>query len=421
MADKSDINEKWEENDFTLRTASAHARQVRLIECDTSLSSTYGITSSSCMAQLPSFDATKSLPPDTMHDMHEGVIPLVLKHVIKTLITDGFFTLKLLNERLRSFPFQGNEKKSKPAPLTRQVIFGKYSIKGSASEVGCLFHMFSLLVGDLIPESSKAYEVYLLLRTIVDIVEAPRVTVDVLPFLQVHISDFYSLFRQVFPDVRVTPKMHYMIHYPRLFLLYGPLTRLSSIRFEAKHQFFKRLARKTQNFINICRTLSIRHQMHQTYHLYACKEHTTTNGCVQVAVERLPQELQAELAERNVTCADISTVQSLTVSRQTYNVGTVLPVTVFDDDLPVFAEIEMIILCENKHYLLCTLLRTVCFDEHFHAFHVEYTDDSIFLDNFKCKEDFPDSLYLHKVCNKVYINPAHCMFTGRDRSVYDEQ
>ncbi|CAN8029870.1 unnamed protein product [Ixodes persulcatus] len=142
----------------------------------------------------------------------------------------------------------------------------------------CLFRFFSLLVGNVVPKDNDAYSVYLALRRIVDIVCAPQLTTNTIPYLKVLISDFYSAFIQVFPEVNVIPKMHYLIHYPHLIRLYGPLSKLSSMRFEAKHQYFKSLARKTRNFINICRTLSTRHQLYEMYHLSQPNEQSTTSG-----------------------------------------------------------------------------------------------------------------------------------------------
>lgn len=47
----------------------------------------------------------------------------------------------------------------------------------------------------------------------------------------------------------------------------GPLVRYWTMRYEAKHQHFKRLANSIGNFINICHTLATRHQCYQRYYL----------------------------------------------------------------------------------------------------------------------------------------------------------
>nr|XP_054928852.1 uncharacterized protein LOC129385774 [Dermacentor andersoni] len=57
MASKGEINEKWHERDFTIRTRQMHARHVELTKQDPSLSTAYGITGESC----PSFHFTRSM------------------------------------------------------------------------------------------------------------------------------------------------------------------------------------------------------------------------------------------------------------------------------------------------------------------------------------------------------------------------
>ncbi|EEC18804.1 conserved hypothetical protein [Ixodes scapularis] len=201
-----------------------HARHVQLILSDQSLCSLYGVTGESCLSGLQSFDVTQGLPPDVMHDLFEGVIPCVMKHVLRHIISGHLLTLDQLNERLASFPFQGGDKKSRLPPLSRQAVFGRTAMKGSAAEKLCFFRFFSLLLGDCIPKRNAAYEVYLMLRAVVDIVLAPQVCCSAAARLQVLIDDFYSAFKETFPGVNIIPKMHYLIHYPRLLLFVVSVT-----------------------------------------------------------------------------------------------------------------------------------------------------------------------------------------------------
>ena len=69
----------------------------------------------------------------------------------------------------------------------------------------------------------------------------------------------------IFPDKSLRPKHHYLAHYPWLILQFGPLIRVWTLRFESKHSYFKKCARYSMNFINICHTFAIRHQLLQAY------------------------------------------------------------------------------------------------------------------------------------------------------------
>lgn len=46
---------------------------------------------------------------------------------------------------------------------------------------------------------------------------------------------------------------------------FGPLVRHWTMRYEAKHSYFKKLAQNVGNFINIPWTLAMRHQLWQCY------------------------------------------------------------------------------------------------------------------------------------------------------------
>nr|XP_054920824.1 uncharacterized protein LOC126518477 [Dermacentor andersoni] len=115
--------QKLEENGIELNGEVVKGSLLFLMQQDPSLSSVYGITGKSCLSSLQSFDVTQGLPPDVMHDLFEGVMPFVMKHVIRHIISSRDLTLETLNERLASFPFQGADKKSRLPPLTRQLLW----------------------------------------------------------------------------------------------------------------------------------------------------------------------------------------------------------------------------------------------------------------------------------------------------------
>ena len=46
----------------------------------------------------------------------------------------------------------------------------------------------------------------------------------------------------------------------------GPLGHHWTMRFEARHRYFKCLASQLGNFINVCYTLAMRHQQQQCYY-----------------------------------------------------------------------------------------------------------------------------------------------------------
>ena len=52
----------------------------------------------------------------------------------------------------------------------------------------------------------------------VDLLFAPEISDDEIGYLQMLIVDHHTDFVQLYPECSVTPKMHYMVHMPRLIL-----------------------------------------------------------------------------------------------------------------------------------------------------------------------------------------------------------
>ena len=66
-----------------------------------------------------------------------------------------------------------------------------------------------------------------------------KISVNIIGYLKGLIKENLQLFKDVFGE-NVTPKQHYLIHVPSQILKFGPLTRAWAMRFEAKHQQFKK-------------------------------------------------------------------------------------------------------------------------------------------------------------------------------------
>lgn len=176
--------------------------------------STYGVNGSSPLNELKYFDVTKTFPPDIMHDLLEGVIPLTIKLVVCQAHKEKHVTIQEINEELQQLSIGQNDAKNRPVQLSERLMQNS-GIAGESLSI------LSLLV-----------------------------------------CEFLGKMKDTFGNV-ITPKCHYMIHYPRLITMHGPLHSLWCMRFEAKHQYLKNVASSCRNFIHVAKTLSDRHQMRQ--------------------------------------------------------------------------------------------------------------------------------------------------------------
>ncbi len=121
------------------------------------------------------------------------------------------------------------------------------------------------LIGHKVPVNDPVWSVYLLLREVCAIIFATAIDRESLVYLADLIAKFLTRFIEVFGACNVKPKMHYLVHYPRYIALYGGLKQVSTVRFESLHFYFKKVARSTNCYKNVCQTLAKRHQLRQCW------------------------------------------------------------------------------------------------------------------------------------------------------------
>jgi hypothetical protein len=93
-----------------------------------------------------------------------------------------------------------------------------------------------------------------------------KFTEEFIEMIENQIKSYLEEFMMLYPTLNLTPKMHFMIHYGRAIREFGPPKHYSSMRFESKHSYFKKINRMAHNQINVTKTLAYRHQLLQLYH-----------------------------------------------------------------------------------------------------------------------------------------------------------
>lgn len=86
------------------------------------------------------------------------------------------------------------------------------------------------------------------------------------------------------------------------FFRLGPLVRSWCMRYEAKHQYFKRLAVVTGNFINLPYTLSKRHQESLSYRLMSSEGSLTSfiEKGVHIGPGKISQRMCGQIRLKNI-------------------------------------------------------------------------------------------------------------------------
>lgn len=328
LASRADI-QKYDvrSGTFTLRTPHLYDEAVNVLKT-TDASCVDGLKRDCPLRRLAHFHHAKGFPPDFLHDLFEGIVPVELCMCLSDLIAKKYFTLNDLNERIGSFPFQFNDKTNRP-----QAIHANFSkngtIGGNGHENWALLRFLPLLIGHRIPESEKTWSVILELKDIVELLSSPSFTTETLCYLQAKISDHRQLLLEIFPGTRLRPKHHYLEHYPVLIKKFGPPIEFWTIRFEAKHSFFKQVVHNTGNFKNILHTLATRHQLMLAYYLEMptiFKPSIETGKSSVVSVDILDVAIREALRSKFKDLNSVSLTSTVYLNGTKYSKGMVLSV-----------------------------------------------------------------------------------------------
>lgn len=211
-----------------------------MIENDTTGKSSkeYGINRNSALNNLTYFHVCDgSLIPDIMHDLLEGVLQYEVKLMLQYMINlENYFTLETLNSKLQNLELSNAESKDRPTAISSKTINSDgNSLKQNglwllyfvislcdfvASQMWLLGRILPLLIGQYVPEEDERWMLYLQLMDIVDILFAPATSEDYAIYLSSLISDHHNEFCRLYPESNVIPKMHFMVHMPRLMIKY---------------------------------------------------------------------------------------------------------------------------------------------------------------------------------------------------------
>lgn len=108
---------------------------------------------------------------------------------------------------------------------------------------------FGLIIGEKIPEHDESWEIYTLLRQIIDVLTSPRITVEDTRRLEKLIEQHHNLYRKNYGDLK--PKFHHLVHYGRLLRMFGPCVHFWCMRYESQHRPIK----TTAEAISSCKDL----------------------------------------------------------------------------------------------------------------------------------------------------------------------
>jgi len=332
------------------------------------------------------FHICKNLIFDPMHDIFCGpiIIKLVLAHYVMEL---KFFKIQDFNDTLVSFNYGFVERKNKPSANFDERILNQKgnTLNQKAMQIWCLLRAFPFLISDWVPKTDKHLQIILFLLKIMEIVFAPKVTINLMSYLKALITDFLQEFKKLFPTLNVINKFHQLMHYPDCMLWSGPLQLYNCMRYEAKHNEIKVRAQIVNNFKNPSKTLIRIVQCSQSARKRRCWEREdATTFTVKTYNEEIinVQDCKSRTYLHTIEYVDNESVfntNAVKVNGVEFRLCLLVCLEVDkqrEDNLPLFGRIdEILMLKNNEAYFLTTLCKTHIFDTDFNAYHINFEMD----------------------------------------------
>jgi hypothetical protein len=365
-------------------------RDQRGYEADLKLGnlSKTGVKTVSVFNEIPSFHITQNYCPDIMHDVLEGVAPLNMKLIMKKLIKQGVLTLDKLNTNLASFNYR-HLQKDKPSIISEGALNSSDARLGqSAGQTFCLLQNFAFLFAKYFDENDSYWNLMITFLEIMDIIMSPCVSESSLPYLKHLIEDHHSSYQKL-SQKSLIPKHHHMLHYPEAIRKVGPLHYYWTMRFEARHKFFKHVAKIGSNFKNIAKSVSTRNQMLLSYKFFE-------NKPFEQYEVRLPEVQTISLSEfknewkeffiQNLQMdenGEVDTFKFISINGNDIKADDIMLLTwLGSNEFPEYIRVCQVVGYNRNYQIFAQKLLTNNYHRHYHAFIVEETEQYVLL-NYK--------------------------------------
>lgn len=418
LLSKEETQNCFRENEAQMRTL--HSYNVHTEESDNyAAAHVFGVKRNSVLNDCIHFHVLSNFSMDIMHDLLEGVVQYEMKLVLKYFIEERMpplMSLDSLNKKVSSYSYGFVDSKNKPSEIKLNTVAN--TIGQKAMQSWCSIRYLPFIIGYLEDEKDRDYfQLLLKLLDCMDIIFSPQLTLGLISQLRFLIEDHHHHFVRLFPDRRLLPKHHFMVHYPTCLEQVGPLIHVWCMRYEAKHDYFCRVADTVRNFKNICKTVAKRHQITQMYHMNAEKPlevfevgpGSSTRvahlgiACAQQVTDRLPNvDLMSEVTD----------VKWVNICGSVYHPTQLVCYDM--DQMPVFGQIYHLLTFESRVYFVLKVFKTLYFSDFHHAYAVKEETPCQFVTTTQSELVDHQPLDLHSSATTnddiQYVSPRHVLF-----------
>ena len=344
----------------------------------------YGINGKGLLYSVPEFQITKCIVHDPMHVILEGIDRLEVRLLLIHLTQEKkYFSLDDLGLAIRNFQYSPSQAADKPQVIESKDLQPGSTLRQSAASMKNLVLLLPFMIGNFVPKHDLHWVNFIRLLQINILCFSPFASERTYGSLVHLIAVHHQSFVQLYPDQSFTPKLHYLVHFPKQLQRFGPLRHHSCMRMEGKHGLFK--ACKWRNFKAIAKSVAEFHQR------WMCLQQIQASGCRSETYLYCGDEVQSgmtidaeDFEHINILrdrCSDLmnDAVTKILLTMQVriksivYKPSQVL-VTSWDQcSLPTLVMIKEIVVVEHAKYFVCAKLEIADFASHYNSFEVKET------------------------------------------------
>lgn len=233
-----------------------------------------GVHRDSPFNTIPDFHITELKHVDIMHDFYEGYAHDSLTSCLDRFFEQGYITLEQLNNRIKRFDYEYNDRRNKPEPITMDHINAR-KLKTSSGQMRSLIENLPLMIGELIPDC-REWDFLISVVKIGDQIMSPFFTVQSLEEVRQNIANNLTEYMALF-ETHLKPKGHFLTHYKESIENFGPARFAACYIPEARHRIYKKIAKFTESRQNIALTISIKDRLMLAYNLMIQKNYFNPN------------------------------------------------------------------------------------------------------------------------------------------------
>lgn len=392
LISRSEIKSKSRPFHLIPRTRHSHRLHVLASEETEQNHRTTGVKFDCYLHRSAYFHIVENLCFDILHDFFEGVIPFILKIVLREYVVNHpamGFSAEVVNKRIENYVYPSMDSSNRPSPrFTDELLrkFGDYNTKQRGAQNFCLARLFGLMFGDLIPPNNSHFKLISTLIKILESVMSPIISVGHHLVLESLVEEIFYDFNQLFPDLEPINKFHHMVHYSEFMRTFGPPTRYWCMRYESFHNIVKKRAQASCNFINISKTVANHIQSKVCFELSLGFNPETeeiygpcsTNGFYETITSPDLINVDVSMLERQI---EITTARWIKLGAWTYKKNSVILLRnsyQTESHLPTFGLAKQFYIQKSTAFVMVEVLSTLRYNQQFMAFEM-CNDDSRFV------------------------------------------